>query len=62
MLLKPKEICKWKNKCPYVGMGKNKCFGVRGDREEIFNCHMVEENGKFKPMMKYQRPSMGSKV
>lgn len=47
MLLKSGEVCKFKNKCPHIGVGLYSCFGLNENRVEEFNCALVDDNGNF---------------
>jgi len=48
MILKPNEICKFKEKCPYLKIGDTKCVGVVKGRGNNFECTLIEDTGEFK--------------
>lgn len=43
LILKPMEICKYKNICPY----SSNCYGIDKDRKTTFSCDYISfENGE----------------
>jgi hypothetical protein len=48
MKLSYNEICKYRNQCPYNNTTLNFCMGAQIDRNKVFDCHLVSDDGIIK--------------
>ena len=53
LVLKPNEVCPYSTSCPHNQDGT--CFGSRSDRNNQFNCSLVDNNGTFSESTNIQR-------
>jgi hypothetical protein len=42
--LEAKQVCHLKERCPHAP----DCWGVRSDRDTVFTCSFVDENGNIR--------------
>ena len=48
LILKPGEVCPYKDKCPHVkGSYYDSCYGIEPSRDKKFVCKVVDKDGNI---------------
>jgi hypothetical protein len=48
LILKPGEVCQYKDKCPYVkGSYYDSCYGIESSRDKKFVCKLIDSDGNI---------------
>ena len=47
MKLSENEVCKYSTTCPHNNTTLNFCLGARPDRNKVFDCSLVSDQGIF---------------
>ena len=51
LILKPREVCPYKDKCPHVKSSYyNNCYGTESNRDKKFVCKLVDKNGNIRDL------------
>jgi hypothetical protein len=55
LTLHPKQVCPYMSNCPYIKNTINLCKGVDPNRNNVFVCEFISDNGGFIETYGYQK-------